>query len=265
MKIAIVGCGYVGTLLAKNLIKDSHEVTIFTRSSDRQKELLATFSNVILLPSYNEENFKPLLQDIEKVVITVAPNKADDYYNTYFNTTLAISKSINPVTQIIYTSSTSVYGDCNGEIVSESFNATPATKEGVILLESEQNILSTTNGCVLRLGEIYGPGREIETRLKKMEGRSFPGNGETITNLIHVEDIVKAICFAMAKPLTGIYNVVNDTHEKRKEFYNKLCKKYAIAPIEWDSTLKSRHGGNRIVSNQKLKNSRFIFSHPFYE
>jgi hypothetical protein len=64
--------------------------------------------------------------------------------------------------------------------------------------------------------------------------------------------------------LNGIYNLCNDFHIPRKPFYERLCQKRQIPPIQWDPTLTSLHQGNRRVSNQKIKTAGFAFTHPDY-
>jgi hypothetical protein len=101
------------------------------------------------------------------------------------------------------------------------------------------------------MGGIYGPGREIETRALKLIGKQMPGNGEEYTNHIHLEDIVRALEFCLERKLKGVYHLVNDAHPSRKELYGK-------GPI-WSS--KNTGLGYR-VSNQKIKEAGFVFSHP---
>ena len=61
--------------------------------------------------------------------------------------------------KIIMVSSTSVYSQSNGELVTEE-DAAPTTFSGKVLLEAEKLIQeSSKEHCVLRLSGIYGPSR----------------------------------------------------------------------------------------------------------
>ena len=116
------------------------------------------------------------------------------------------------------------------------------------------------NVCIYRLGEIYGPGRWIEERLKRSYQKKFSGDGSPYTNLIHLNDIVSAVNLAINQNLQGIYNLCNDFHIPRRDFYDLLCKKHNIPTIQWDDQLATPHGGNKRVDNQKMKETGFVFS-----
>ena len=46
--------------------------------------------------------------------------------------------------------------------------------------------------CVLRLGAIYGPGRELGRRFQALAGTTRPGDGQTHSNWIHRDDVAGA-------------------------------------------------------------------------
>jgi nucleoside-diphosphate-sugar epimerase len=268
MKIGIIGCGYVGKAAALLWKKLEHQISATTRNPDRIPLLKSVADQIFLL---NSRNFTHFIENQEVILISVAPDPTSDYRSTYLETAKQIAQEIkngSSVRQILYTGSTSVYGDHGGGWVDENTPAQPIQEMGKILLETEQLLLGCSsknlNICILRLGEIYGPGREIENRLRKMQGQSFSGTGNSFTNLIHLTDIVNALNFALEKHLQGIYNLCSDFHKCRKEFYEKLCSKEKLPPIQWDPNRSNPHQGNRRVSNQKIKNEGFFFTHPEY-
>jgi len=87
------------------------------------------------------------------------------------------------VRQLIYTGSYAVYGDREGAWVDEASPVAPANPNGQILCETEQVLLSASSDdmsvCILRLGGIYGPRRELVKYL--VEWLVRPGNGEDAT------------------------------------------------------------------------------------
>ena len=219
MNIGIIGGGYVGSLLAKSL--SDYHITVATRSRP----------STIHLDIYDKEAFYAFCENLDVLIITMTPNKP--------------LPPLPPVTQIIYTSSTSVY--CEQEIVYE----TSPLNDG-ILAKVEKQFPATA--LIFRCAGIYGPDREIKNRIKPV----MAGTGNEPTNSIHVEDVVRAIIFGIMGKLSGIYNLCNDDHPTRRELYSEFTETLP----KFDPSLPLRHGGHKIVSNQKIKQAGFTFLHP---
>lgn len=273
MKIGILGCGYIGKAIASKWKLDGHIVSVTTRKIEKI-EYLKTFANhVYLLNPENSLSWDDFIQNQEILLVCVAPDLNSDYRGTYLNTALAIANSLlrmtHPPKQILYIGSTSVYGEYAGEWVDEAMPLYPLNENGKILAQTEE-IFSECESpnlkiCILRLGEIYGPEREIESRLIRMSPCHFAGTGESYTNLIHRDDILKALNFALQNSLNGIYNLCNDFHLKRRHFYDILCKNKNLPLVQWNASQNSPHGGNRRVSNKKIKGMGFSFDHPLFD
>lgn len=267
MRIAILGCGYVGSELAFQLKNAGHTITVTTRSHEKLKSLKNFSDEACLLRGSDCDSLKRILKTQDAVVITLAADSAGTYDDTYQGTAQALSQIIDcclPLKHIIYTSSTSVYGDHFGNTVTEETDPLAKQETSQILLTAEKILLNLAlhdrQVCILRLGEIYGPGREIAHRLRRLDGASLPGDGSSITNLSFLEDIVKAIVFALEKNLDGIFNVCGDLHIPRKDFYEQICLQEKISTVSWDASKQSIHSGNKLVSNQKIKSAGFMFS-----
>lgn len=273
MKIGILGCGYVGQAMALFWKQVGHRVAVTTRQPARVPFLQTLVDEVHLLEEHGLKHHLPssFLAQQEILLICVAPDKASDYASTYFDTAKQVAEQTaqNPsLRHILYTSSTSVYGDHGGEWVDEDTPIVPNHANREILYQTERVLLGCSSQrlkiCILRLGEIYGPGRNIEDRLRRMQHQPFAGSGASYTNLIHLTDILQALDFALQNQLQGIYNLCNDFHVPRREFYESLCKMENLPSVQWDPSLHHWHQGNKRVSNKKIKNDRFHFTHPSY-
>jgi nucleoside-diphosphate-sugar epimerase len=264
MKIGIIGCGYVGQAMALRWKPEGHTIAVTTRHPEKVPFFESLAHHVHVLKEGTLNNF---LSQQDVVLVSVAPGASSDYRSTYLNTAHQIKEQIAHTPRlkyVLYTSSTSVYGDHQGAWVDENTSIVPAHEQARILHETEQVLLSCASThlkvCILRLGEIYGPGREISERLRRMQSQSFAGTGKSYTNLIHLTDIVEALDFTLQKRLEGIYNLCNDFHVPRRQLYEQLCQQKGIPPLQWDPTKTSQHAGNKRVSNQKIKTAGFVFS-----
>lgn len=266
MHIAIIGSGYVGSAMAAYWKRAGYHVTCTTRKEENIPALKKICDDVFLLGSNTESDLKELLRTQHIVLLSAGADSLSAYESTYIDLTKAIVTTLKEcplVCTIIYTSSTSVYGDKKGYWVTEDSPATPDNRQGQILKEAEDILQKCASPlrkvCILRLGEIYGPGREITTRLKKLYGMPLPGMGGNYTNLIHLDDIVEAINFALVKPLSGIYNLCNDVHISRLKLYEGLCIREGIPHVTWDPSTAPIHGTNKRVSNEKMIAAGFRF------
>lgn len=250
MNIVIIGCGYVGRRAASYWKTNGHFVTVTTRSAERIDELKECSSNVYLLG-----DLKPLIEGKEVILLSIAPERGGDYRATYLQTAEALLPHLKPEQHVIYTGSTSVYGDAQGGWVDEETPIDPLTPHAEVLAATEEILLKHPKCCIFRMGEIIGPGREFLDRLKKMGRSKLPGTGENLTNWIHVTDIVQALELARKETLMGVYNLCNDEHLPRKEVYEEICKQAGLPSPTWNHQPSTFFRGNKKVSNRKIKSA----------
>jgi nucleoside-diphosphate-sugar epimerase len=260
--IAILGCGYVGSALADCWQEQGHLVTGTTTSATRVAALGEIVSKAVVMTGDDFTAVHSLLQGRDTLVVSVAPTgfqtaDAATYETTYLTTAknLVLALSQTPsVRQIIYLSSCSVYGDRQGEWVDETAQIDPQDHKSQVLYDSEQIILQAANDrqkvCVLRLGGIYGPDRELVGMFGGLAGMTMPGKGDRFINWIHRDDIISAIEFARLNELNGIYNLVDDSQLTIKEQVELICAYYHLPPVHWDSSQLSLQRKSLQVSNQ---------------
>lgn len=196
------------------------------------------------------------------------------------------------VQHFIHISSVGVYGSCQAieKPVQENdakltpplsqFNISKWDGEKIIWELIQQNQLNAT---ILRPAAIYG----VRPDSRNMPGLRAPdinkvvvvGKGEEIVSFVHVEDLSKAALHAVeCKEMIGeAYNIVDDTFEKGKEFFNRLSAEFKgrnrdllylpfplLAGMIEMSTLNEL-SIERFWSNNKLKSTGFQFNCPTIE
>jgi nucleoside-diphosphate-sugar epimerase len=270
MKIAIIGCGYVGKAIAKFWQQNPEiQVTATTTTPDKVADLNAIAKYVFIVNGDDPEALRAVLEDQDAVVLAVAPKSAETYENAYLHTAktlVSVLPEFVNLKQVVYTGSYSVYGNQNGEWVDETTPIQPTNRKSEILAETEQVLLSAAtadlNVCVLRLGGIYGPNRELIKIYGGAAGKTRPGSGNEPSNWVHLEDIVGAIDFAINRGLDGIYNLADDDRYTRKELTEKLFAKHNLPPITWDDSQPSQRSSQAKVANQKIKDAGYKLIQP---
>ncbi len=269
MKILILGCGYIGSEVAAHWKKQGHYVTATTRNTAKLDLISKVAQKSIVLKGGDEDELIPLVQDNEVILITIAADNLQHYESAYRNTSqilrhLALEMELPR--HLIYTSSTSVYGDHHGQWVDETSPLLAKSDQAKFLIEAEKNYLSLAeigwHIALLRLSEIYGPGRELSQRVRKFEDHILPGNGSHYTNMIHKSDCASGIDYALRHHLEGIYNLTDDEHPTRKDLYDAISRKFDLPKIKWDPSHTLLHSGNKRISNHKIKAEGFALHYP---
>lgn len=264
MKILLIGAGYVGSELLKKL--SSHEIVVTTTDKTKVDVLKRYAKGVVLISDDN--SLDRYADDFEALILLVAPKNGQSYAGTYLKTAQTVisllKKRLKPC-YLLYTSSTSVYEDIGQEWATEALALVPDGENAKILLETEKTLLAHPLTCILRLGGIFGPMREISKRALAFSGKELAGDGSEPTNNVHLSDIVAAIKFCIEKSLTGIYNLVSNEHPTRRELYDKLSLRAEIPGPIWNPALPQRKKTSK-ACNKKILEAGFTPSmHSVWE
>ena len=273
MKLAIIGCGYVGSAVARMWHQAGHDVTVTTTTPAKKQQLQAIATEVELVTGSDLAGLQQVVSDREVVLLSVGSKERtpQGYRKAYLETAQNVVKAMTStgVKQLIYTSSYGILKENSGATIDETVEVKPKDEYGEILHQTEQTLLSVPESefitCVLRLTGIYGSGRELIKIFRRVAGTTRPGKGEEYTNWVHLEDIARAIDFARNERLQGIYNLNSDEFLTIKEFLDRLFTVHNLPSVTWDSTQPSTRASNIKLSNQKLKQAGFELVHPRIE
>lgn len=269
MKLAIIGCGYVGSAVARLWHQAGHEVTVTTTTPAKQQQLQAIASKVAVVTGNDLTGLKKIVAERDVVLLSVGSKQRtpETYRQAYLETAQNVVAAIRAtpgVKQLIYTSSYGILKDNSGATIDETVTVEPKDEFSAILHQTEQELLSVPESdrtCILRLAGIYGPQRELIKIFRRVAGSTRPGSGHEYTNWIHLEDIVRAIDFVRAKQLQGIYHLNSDEVLTLKEFFERLFSAHNLPPVTWDSSQTSTRASNIKLSNQKIEDAGFELAH----
>ena len=269
MKLAIIGCGYVGSAVARLWHQADHEVTVTTTTPAKQQQLQAIASKVAVVTGNDLTGLKKIVAERDVVLLSVGSKQRtpETYRQAYLETAQNVVAAIRAtpgVKQLIYTSSYGILKDNSGATIDETVTVEPKDEFSAILHQTEQELLSVPESdrtCILRLAGIYGPQRELIKIFRRVAGSTRPGSGHEYTNWIHLEDIVRAIDFVRAKQLQGIYHLNSDEVLTLKEFFERLFSAHNLPPVTWDSSQTSTRASNIKLSNQKIEDAGFELAH----
>ena len=276
MRVLIVGCGYVGLPLGKELAQQGHTVFGLRRSSLADAELLAAGITPLHADLTQPETFAGLPKNFDWVVNCTAAGGggAEDYRKIYLagNRNLVAWLADAPPKKFVYTSSTSVYGQNDGSVVTETSPTEPAAETAKVLVQAEKLLLAAVAerqfpAVILRVAGIYGPGRGHAFKQFLRGEARLEGDGSRWLNMIHRDDVAGVIMAALERGIPGeIYNAVDNEPVRQRDFYAWLAKKLnrPMPPAVWaDAEVGKRRGTtNKQIKNKKL-GSELIYNLNF--
>ncbi|MFC7098457.1 SDR family oxidoreductase [Halobaculum marinum] len=201
MHVTIVGCGYVGLELARQLVADGHSVVGVRRSDVGLDAVADTGAEAVAADATDPESLTAL-PDTDAVVFAASSGGrgADAARAVYVEGLRNVIREYGERTatpdRIVYTSSTGVHGDHDGDWVDESTPLDPTTDKTRVLAEAERVAVEEASdagidGTVARFAGLYGPDRYRLTRY--IEGPVTEG----YLNMVHRDDAAGAVRFLL--------------------------------------------------------------------
>lgn len=166
---------------------------------------------------------------------------------------------------VLFTSSTSVYAQTDGSVVTEESPALPDRETGKLLLEAEDLVLHS-GGIVARLAGIYGPGRSVILR-KFLSGEAvLEDDGSRYLNQIHRDDAAAAIVHLVSGRICGVFNVSDSTPMSQRVCYEALGQAFdrPLPPSGLRDLGRKRGWTHKKVSNAKLRASGWEPRYPSF-
>jgi nucleoside-diphosphate-sugar epimerase len=267
-RILIAGCGYVGQATADLFHKAHWEVEGWTASADSAAALAGKAYSVVAVDMAKPEQVGARAKDFDAVIhcASTRGGGVDLYRRVYLEGARNLLEHF-PRSTIVFTSSTSVYAQKNGEWVTEESVAEPEHETGKILREAEQLMLER-GGTVARLAGIYGPGRSALLKMFLNGEAMLDPDNDRFSNQTHRDDIAAALFHLLDRRIGSaqIYNVVDDEPLRQSECYGWLAAKLQRPlPPRGRSTSKRRRGeSNKRVSNAKLRHAGWTPQYPSF-
>ena len=192
-RVLIAGCGYLGRAVADLFVGRGWEVEGWTKSAESAQQLSTKPYPVLAVDLALEHGVRAQTENFDAVIhcASTRGGDVDLYRHVYLDGARRLLERFTG-SRILFTSSTSVYAQTNGEWITEESDAEPKHERGKILRKAEDLVLANL-GIVIRLGGIYGPGRSALLK-KFLTGDAVLDLGsDRFANQIHRDDATAAI------------------------------------------------------------------------
>jgi nucleoside-diphosphate-sugar epimerase len=270
-RVLIAGCGYVGAALGAALDRDSHAVFGLRRRSGALPWGVRPIEADLVIPG----TLRELPPQLDFVFFMAAPAGRDDgLYRTLYvdglrNLLDALVEQQQQPKRVFFTSSTSVYGQKDGERVDESSPTEPAGFAGRRILEGEALLREGPfPATVVRFGGIYGPRRTSLVERVRTGRVVYQEEPPRYTNRIHRDDCAGVLRHLMQLPEPEpLYLGVDCEPASEASVYRWLAGVLG-APMPRhgaaDATADPERAGSKRCRNDRLLASGYEFRYPSF-
>ncbi len=270
--VGIIGCGWLGTAVAKALLAENINV-LATRSTSENLAVLTDqgiSAETLLLPVTTADSVAQLTQHRvfkqQTLVIAITPQfkQGRSDYGEKVVQLVNAAKQQGRVDRIILLSSSAVYNGLSQEVNEESFLDFSADKVQT-LHQAEKSVLNyaleseNKKAYVLRLAGLVGPNRHPGRFL--LNGRLLKSPTACV-NLIHQQD-AQGLILALLKTnaATGIFNGVSQTHVNKKTYYQAAAKALSLPEPKFSDN-EDVTATRMVVGNKAKKILSYQFVYP---
>ena len=265
MRILIVGCGYVGLPLGVALREAGHEVHGVRRGDGEEMAAAGIVGHAVDVTCREQLNDLP--RGFDRVVLSVSSGRGsvEAHREVFVEGTRNILEWLEGEISVVFTSSTGVYGQVDGEEVDENAVTEPAGETGRALLEAE-GMVRNAGGIVLRVSGIYGPGRGFLYRQFLNGEATMVGDGGRWLNMVHRDDVVGGLVAALELVKGGgVFNLTDDEPVRERDFFDWLAGALGRElPPAGEARKRKRAMTSKRVMNAKLSGLGWLPRYPTF-
>ena len=258
-RLLVAGSGDLGTRIGLGMAAAGAQVFALSRRGSPPAPLSSLHADVT-----EPSSLGVVPRAITTLVYCLSPAGPGlaEYERVYVGGLRNLLAALAPVRpRVLFISSTAVYPEDTGRLVDETSDCQPSVGKGRVLRAAEAIALAAhPDSLVLRLGGIYGPGRERLLRMARGQAE-LPPDAARIGNRIQVEDAARAACHLLRGGQRGVFNGVDDRPASTLEVVAWIAAQLGrpATPVP----AGDRPTG-KAVSNARLRATGFVPEYPDY-
>lgn len=271
-KILIVGAGDVGGRTATELAELGHEVWALRRTSQASQSFAGGGKLMWIVGDVTKAETLTLPLSLDIVITALAPSESGmvAYEQVYVGGARTLQQALKgqSLKRQFWLSSTGVYGEDAGEWVDETTPALPKRDTAKLLLQAEDVVRqSPWPSTIVRLGGLYGPGRERLLGWVR-DAKPVQMTPPSWTNRLHVADAASLVVHLVQQCLAGV-NVeplllgVDDAPTPQHEVLAWLAKQLEL-PAAPEKAVEPNVSQGKRIRNLALQRSGYVLRYPSF-
>ena len=254
-----MGGGWLGLAVAEKAMERNHSIKVSTTHKEKSTLLKKKGFDaaVVEVSEFDINGENDFFNDVKLLIISIPPGLRKNPNRNYIAVIEQIINKIEltGIEKVIFTSSTSVYGN-QAEIITEESELLGTTEAARQIIAVEKKLLEHKQfeSCILRLGGLVGPNRHP---IFTLSGKKNIPNPLSPINFIHQQDAVSIILHIIENwQGNQAYNAVTPFHPTRIDYYSEMAK---IAALEAPAFEKSGIVRGIVSANKVIKDLNFKF------
>ncbi len=264
-RLLIIGCGDVA-LRTMPMLRGHYRLYALVRNPANADRLRAL--GVRPVPGdLDDRSSLARIARLADVVLHFAP-PAGLTRDTRTRNLLAALSCGAPPKQLVYISTSGVYGDCDGAMVSETHPLNPQNLRALLRMSAENQIRAwgernLVNACILRVPGIYAAERLPLERLRS-GSPSIVAEQDSYSNHVHADDLARIVVATLrhGRP-NRVYHATDDDQMKMGDYFDLVADtfdlprpprlsradvQHAVSPMMWTFMNESRR-----LTNERMK------------
>jgi nucleoside-diphosphate-sugar epimerase len=254
-----MGGGWLGLAVAEKAMERNHSIKVSTTHKEKSTLLKKKGFDaaVVEVSEFDINGENDFFNDVKLLIISIPPGLRKNPDRNYIAVIKQIINKIEltGIEKVIFTSSTSVYGN-QAETITEESELLGTTEAARQIIAVEKKLLEHKQfeSCILRLGGLVGPNRHP---IFTLSGKKNIPNPLSPINFIHQQDAVSIILHIIENwQGNQAYNAVTPFHPTRINYYSEMAK---IAALEAPAFEKSGIVRGIVSANKVRKDLNFKF------
>ena len=263
LKIAVLGCGYVGTEFARQARAAGHDVLGIVRSEASRDKLRAEGISAEAF-DLQAGDWAQLPKRFDAVVYAAStggggPEAYALAYDVGVKRALAWARAVGAET-FVFTSSTGVYRQDDGSVVDEASPVGGApTADAILGGEQAVSASGFAKARVLRFGGLYGPGRHHLVDQLRRGDHVIGGRVDHFINYLHRDDAASSILAAIVGGPAGarVYNVGDGNPVTKAALAKWIAQRLGVAEPTFDPAAPA---GPRVAKGGRTQPNRIVMT-----
>ena len=280
MRILIVGCGLVGTELARSFRAEGHYVIGTTTTAAKVARLSEACDEVAVLAGGDRAKVHAAAAGVDAIIVTAGPAAAqamtvEARQRTYRQVLVDTAESVSSVPgtpHLVMLSSLSVYGDAANhlELIDEDAPLTTSADPSPAMFQEAERTYRAAAGdrlTVFRCADITGgedpPIADKVRMAHQVLGGSVPFHDDALFYRVHMLDVVRAVKHVIDHDVVGTFNLTHaEVPPRMAPYFDALSAIDGLPPLTYRNEL---HAPTVPVSVDRLLATGFRFEHTEVE
>lgn len=256
----ILGCGYVGSHIARAALAAGRPVRVCRRSTGKVAALGELGAQIKYLDASQPKQLTAALASSQGGTALYAMSRVGGPPGHIVRAALQAAYG-GGISTFIYLSSSGLYGDGPDDDVwvDEDTPIVHGDQDMAHVVSDEREVANCTfdrvRTIILRLAPVYGPGKGVRERMKKGDYRLLD-EGQHAISRIHIDDVARVVFAAEDKaPPRSTYLVADDEPTTQLAYATWLCERMGI-PLPPTRSMFEPGGRKVSFRNRRIRNAK---------